>query len=303
MQGDTLFSSCKDRNGNFQDTQLANVTQCVGDIFNDNGTLQCNRGAPPPNGSYRQSCENSHMQGGTLLSTCRDRGGALHQTQLADVNHCVGDIFNDNGTLQCSRGAPPPGTYTRSCSEISVNNGTLHANCRDSAGGVHPTQLANFARCVGDISNFDGELTCAMGQGPLPPGSYIATCKEVTFTPTEITHAACRTISGSFRVGSLILQGCLTPVVNQDGFLDCDCDKGGAAAPPGSYRRTCHGIRMNGSTLSAQCRRTDGSYTASSLEHEQLPQRDHKSRGLAYLRAAAAPSLCTDIDRRRTPIY
>ena len=68
--------------------------------------------APPP-GSYRESCREVRMQGPNLTALCRTMRGREELTTL-NVAHCVGDIGNNNGHLQCSGGqpaapAPPPG--------------------------------------------------------------------------------------------------------------------------------------------------------------------------------------------------
>ena len=68
--------------------------------------------APPP-GSYQQSCREARMQGSTLTALCRRAKGRGDQLTTLNVAHCVGDIGNNNGQLQCSGGqpaapAPPP---------------------------------------------------------------------------------------------------------------------------------------------------------------------------------------------------
>jgi hypothetical protein len=71
-----------------------------------------------PPGSYLQSCGDVGMRGDTLFAVCRARGGGERRTQLPAVSRCVGDIGNNNGSLQCDYGAggpqygqqpPPPG--------------------------------------------------------------------------------------------------------------------------------------------------------------------------------------------------
>ena len=64
-----------------------------------------------PQGSYLQSCSNVGVRGDRLFATCLRVDGVQQRTSLADVNRCVGDIANNNGTLQCAYGgaaAPPP---------------------------------------------------------------------------------------------------------------------------------------------------------------------------------------------------
>jgi hypothetical protein len=52
MQGDTLFAVCRTMDGRGLRTQLPSVSQCVGDIGNNDGNLQCSYagGGPPPYG-------------------------------------------------------------------------------------------------------------------------------------------------------------------------------------------------------------------------------------------------------------
>ena len=47
MQGQTLAAVCRRADGREQGSYLAEVHRCVGDIGNNNGVLQCNRGPGP----------------------------------------------------------------------------------------------------------------------------------------------------------------------------------------------------------------------------------------------------------------
>jgi len=64
-----------------------------------------------PQGSYLQSCGNVGIQGDTLVALCRTVDGREQRAALDAVSHCVGDIGNNNGTLQCNydSGAQPYG--------------------------------------------------------------------------------------------------------------------------------------------------------------------------------------------------
>src|SRR5437764_7588846 len=65
-----------------------------------------------PQGSYLSSCMGAGLRGDTLVATCRRADGYEQRTSLAAVHRCVGDIGNNNGTLQCTYGgaqAVPPG--------------------------------------------------------------------------------------------------------------------------------------------------------------------------------------------------
>lgn len=265
VQGNTLVSSCRDRGETFHGTELRDFAQCVGDIFNDNGVLGCSRGAPPPGGSYARSCEQPFVDGQNLRANCRNRGGRLAATTLLDFRRCTGDISNDDGALRCSRGSlPPAGSYTASCRSSFMDGQTLTSICRTISGSEVPTTLTNIGACRSTIANINGRLTCATGSGPVPAGSYTASCRDIVVTTSSIT-ASCRSSTGGDRTSTIASpDSCHSPIDNIDGFLSCSM--GNATPPRGSYRATCHDVVANGSTLSASCRRGDGSYQRSSLD-------------------------------------
>ena len=62
----------------------------------------------------------------------------------------------------------PQGSYRTSCTDIRVEDRTLTAVCRIAGGREQSTSLTDVNRCVGDIGNDDGALTCSHGQ-PMAP--------------------------------------------------------------------------------------------------------------------------------------
>jgi hypothetical protein len=50
MEGRTLTAVCRRADGREQRAALGDVNQCIGDIGNNNGVLQCNRGQAPAPG-------------------------------------------------------------------------------------------------------------------------------------------------------------------------------------------------------------------------------------------------------------
>jgi len=56
-----------------------------------------------PRGSYIQSCQNVSTNGNTLQASCQKKNGKWRQASLRNYNRCNGDIFNNNGRLQCAR--------------------------------------------------------------------------------------------------------------------------------------------------------------------------------------------------------
>jgi len=66
-----------------------------------------------PSGSYQRSCREIRMQGPTLTALCSRSHGRGEQLTALNVAHCTGDIWNNDGRLQCIGGqpatpAPPP---------------------------------------------------------------------------------------------------------------------------------------------------------------------------------------------------
>ena len=58
----------------------------------------------------------------------------------------------------------PQGSYRTSCTEMRVEDRTLTAVCRIADGREQKTSLTDVNRCVGDIGNDNGMLTCGHGQ-------------------------------------------------------------------------------------------------------------------------------------------
>jgi hypothetical protein len=56
----------------------------------------------------------------------------------------------------------PQGSYLNSCTHIGMRGDRLFADCRRMDGGWQRTVL-DVDRCVGDIGNFNGNLTCNRG--------------------------------------------------------------------------------------------------------------------------------------------
>ncbi len=65
----------------------------------------------------------------------------------------------------------PQGTYLSSCSGARMEGDTLVARCRTRDGGEARSALAGVHRCVGDIGNSNGSLSCNFGgRAEIGPG-------------------------------------------------------------------------------------------------------------------------------------
>jgi hypothetical protein len=62
----------------------------------------------------------------------------------------------------------PEGSYRKRCTDARVEDRTLTAVCRIADGREQRTSLTDVNRCVGDIGNDNGALTCSHGQ-PMAP--------------------------------------------------------------------------------------------------------------------------------------
>jgi len=62
----------------------------------------------------------------------------------------------------------PQGSYRASCTDVRVEDRTLTAVCRIADGREQRTSLTDVDRCVGDIGNDNGALTCNHGE-PMAP--------------------------------------------------------------------------------------------------------------------------------------
>src|SRR5215469_4423291 len=162
VDGDTLRALCQTSGGQWVDTFLNDFKRCTGDITNIEGRLTCGgyghperdiaRGAPA--GSYTQTCTHVRMSGNSLRASCQTSDGRWVDTRLDSYNSCVGDIVNDEGRLECTRGGGrqvPQGTYSQTCRQIYVQGDTLRAQCQARDGRWVSTQLTDWDSCRSGI--------------------------------------------------------------------------------------------------------------------------------------------------------
>lgn len=178
-----------------------------------------------PTGSYQQTCSDISVKKGNLYAKCKDEKGKAHHAKLSGYEKCS-DITNKNGKLECTGGseggAPtqPRGSYTDSCRNIQMKGTTLHAICKSLDGRELPTSLKEANRCSEGVANINGILNCEVS-GVLPPGSYIATCKDVRLHGTTL-FASCNDGKDHWPNASLRdANKCGGDIANQNGALRC----------------------------------------------------------------------------------
>jgi hypothetical protein len=178
-----------------------------------------------PEGTYQQTCSDISVKKGTLYAKCQDAIGKSHSTKLSQYEKCS-EIANKNGKLECvgesQAAAPsqPAGSYTDSCKNIKMKGTTLHAVCKSLDGRELPTSLKDANRCSEGVANINGILNCE-ASGVLPPGSYIATCKDVKLQGSLLS-ATCNDGKDHWRTTLLRdANKCNGDIANQNGTLRC----------------------------------------------------------------------------------
>jgi CVNH domain-containing protein len=129
---------------------------------------------------------NIHTGLATILTRLGLRSVCTHLIQLREVLN-VGLNTSKGAIMKISLGAfaallitgslflqpalaqwTPQGSYRTSCTDVRVEDRTLTAVCRIADGREQRTSLTDVNRCVGDIGNDNGALTCSHGQ-PMAP--------------------------------------------------------------------------------------------------------------------------------------
>jgi hypothetical protein len=195
-----------------------------------NGTGGPQEGVPA--GSYQQTCSDISARKGTLYAKCQDVKGKSHSAKLSHYDKCGSDIANRDGRLECSGGsggnaaAPsqPSGSYTETCKNIRMKGTTLHAVCRSIDGREMPTSLKDADRCSQGVANINGILNCAVSD-VLPPGSYMATCKDIRLQGTTLLASCNNGRDRWLPAGLREANKCSGDIANQEGRLRCTAFK------------------------------------------------------------------------------
>ena len=128
-----------------------------------------------------------------------------------------------NAPAEARAAAPsqPAGSYTESCKNIQMKGTTLHAVCKSLDGREMPTSLKDANRCAEGVANINGILNCEVS-GVLPPGSYIATCKDVQLQGPPSMPPAMTAKTAGVNTGLRDANKCNGDIANQNGTLRCE---------------------------------------------------------------------------------
>ncbi|MGC2694309.1 MAG: CVNH domain-containing protein [Candidatus Angelobacter sp.] len=147
VRGSTLYASCRNVNGGWQNTELQGYDRCNGQIENDNGNLRCTGGNGGYNGDNRNGDNRDRGYNGN-----NGNGDARDRDRDGDRDRNGNHGYGPNGS--------PNGSYVQTCQNIQMNGDRLQASCQKKNGKWKNTSLSNANRCNGDIQNDNGKLRC-----------------------------------------------------------------------------------------------------------------------------------------------
>ncbi|HEX8289516.1 MAG TPA: CVNH domain-containing protein [Pyrinomonadaceae bacterium] len=203
-------------------------------------------------------------------------------------------IYNTSFSVKSGEFVAFPQQYSSfqdSCRDIRVYGNTLSARCRTERGGYVATSIE-----IRGITNINGVLEYLReGRGR---STYQQTCNNIRISGATLS-ARCLREDNSYNNTSIYLRG----IVNNDGRLEYNRGDGGnngdnspPSNNPASFQDSCRNIRVNMTTLTAQCRDENGRWQASSIEIRGIR---NVNGNLEYLREGRRRSTyqdsCTEI--------
>ncbi|MBN3873860.1 MAG: CVNH domain-containing protein [Nostoc sp.] len=114
-------------------------------------------------------------------------------------------------------------------------------------------RLMTLAACGAIIATIPINAAFA---APTDPSSYPASCRNIRVTGATLT-ASCRKINGTYNSTSILIRG----IFNGNGILLYSGNPRSAS----SYQNSCRNISVAGATLTASCRRINGTYNSTSI--------------------------------------
>lgn len=126
--------------------------------------------------------------------------------------------------------------------------------------------LAGLLVVLGWLAGLD-----AAAAQPIPPGSYLRSCRDAQVRNGRDLAAFCATRNGQWVATRLNnFPGCRSDISNQNGQLWCERRPVAPPPPPppprGSYLNSCRAVIVGkAGVLRAQCQRVNGTWTPAAL--------------------------------------
>lgn len=118
----------------------------------------------------------------------------------------------------------PDGSYRQSCSNLRFDGVVLQADCKTNGQSFRHSAI-RVGACPGQkFENNNGVLICdrtgAAPSGNRPPGSYLATCRNIA-RDGALLQARCKDRNGGWHVSAIDPRSCNDDIGNDDGKLVC----------------------------------------------------------------------------------
>eukprot|EP00929_Paragymnodinium_shiwhaense_P050889 TRINITY_DN25620_c0_g1_i1.p1 TRINITY_DN25620_c0_g1~~TRINITY_DN25620_c0_g1_i1.p1 ORF type:complete len:1033 (+),score=90.75 TRINITY_DN25620_c0_g1_i1:64-3162(+) len=246
-------------------------------------------GIPP--GTYVDSCQGCRLEdSGKLLhcARCLSPGHASSVSRLS-LEGCPppGEVDNIHGDLDCkprpNEADLPAGGYLGSCLGCKIEadgKSVVCSHCSTSDGHRRESSYS-LDRCPAPhtLDNNDGVLVCngIPNADNIPPGGYRDSCHGCALSADgrflKCTHCLA---ADKRQLESVVdVTGCPMPpakIDNQNGKLACTGIPNARNIPPGGYRNSCNGCRIdNGWLRCMHCRAADGSQAYAHAELAKCP--------------------------------
>jgi hypothetical protein len=178
----------------------------------------------------------------------------LHKFIIYAIVLCCAGLL----PLQVSYAQLPAGSYQASCSDCTVQDNQLTCQCKNRSGTKVSTSI-EYTACTGNsIWNENGVLKCySVPTESMPQGSYRQTCGSCDDSGSKLT-CHCRKRDGNWISSSVWYLPCAeNSVSNDNGALKCSLR--------GTAWQTCRNVQVGSARVSAECRKSNGTWATSSI--------------------------------------
>jgi hypothetical protein len=186
-----------------------------------------------PPGSWREGCMDVSLDNGILRAECLDGMGQYAPSEL-DLRSCRQPVSNREGHLTCGEAPPgrltvvPPPTMAPSTTGGGMPVAPATGAPSVTVGTVAPPPqqpqqqpaLAPPAPAAPMAAEPAAQDTDSSAPGALPPGNWIATCRNARMIG-YILQSECQDRIGMWRLTAIDTRGCHQPIANRNGGLSC----------------------------------------------------------------------------------
>src|SRR6185295_11020511 len=126
---------------------------------------------------------------------------------------------------------PPNGAYRDTCRAVTASRDILRARCLKSPRRWVATKLLSYSGCVGEISNYQGDLIC-LRRRDVPKGDWSDSCINPHLSTPGVFAAVCKSLRGGWIASEIEISKCSEGFTNARGHLGCKKPPAVEAPPP-----------------------------------------------------------------------